>query len=107
VTAAPTGLTLERHRDADRRKFIVVRRFLLGLLSLLLLAALLNVFGQHPETSTAGTARAQLAVYAPDHARSGLISYRRSARGNEREAGPLARLGGAVHRQRHGAAAGD
>jgi hypothetical protein len=35
--------------------------------------ALLNVFGQRPETSTASTARARLQVYAPTSARGGVM----------------------------------
>jgi hypothetical protein len=35
--------------------------------------ALLNVFGQRPQTSSASSAAARLEVYAPTHARSGVV----------------------------------
>lgn len=74
MTAAPDTLTLGRHRDQQGRRWNVwARRALLGLLALVLLAALLNAFGQRPDTSTASTDAAKLTVYAPLHARSGLI----------------------------------
>jgi len=46
---------------------------LLLLLVLLLVAALLNAFGQRPHASTASSAAATLNVFAPLHARSGLV----------------------------------
>lgn len=72
--AAPQTLTLKTHRDLEgRRGLLWVRRALLGLLGLLVLAGLLNVFGQRPLTSTSDGAAARLQVYAPVHARSGLV----------------------------------
>jgi hypothetical protein len=74
VTAAPDTLTLKTHRDQEgRRGYVWIRRALLTLLGLVLVAALLNAFGQRPETSTAATNAAKLSVYAPVHARSGLV----------------------------------
>jgi hypothetical protein len=71
---APDTLTLKRHRDLEgRRAFVPARRVALGLLAALLLAALLNVFGQQPATDTASAEAASLKVYAPTHLRSGLI----------------------------------
>jgi hypothetical protein len=73
VTSAPERLNLKEHRDqAGQRGFIWVRRVFLCLLGLLLLAALLNAFGQRPVTSTAAGAPARLTVYAPVTARGGV-----------------------------------
>jgi hypothetical protein len=46
---------------------------LLALLAAVLIAGLLNVFGQRPDSSTDATPRASLKVYAPVHVRSGLV----------------------------------
>src|SRR5262249_45559763 len=64
VTDTPDSLTLERNRDQGRAG-VYVRRALLAVISLFLVAGLLNVFGQRPSTSSAGVARAKLTVYAP------------------------------------------
>jgi hypothetical protein len=74
VAGAPDTLVLKRHRDLEgRRKGIVARRVLLGLLTAVLLAALLDVFGQRPNTDLVSAPAASLKVYAPVRARSGLI----------------------------------
>ena len=74
MAGAPDTLTLKRHRDMKGREWwIPGRRILLALLGAVLLAGLLNVFGQRPHSSTAVTPRASLKVYAPVHVRSGLI----------------------------------
>jgi hypothetical protein len=74
VAGAPDTLTLKTHRDLEgRRGFVWVRRVLLALLGLLLVLALLDLFGQRPSTSTAATLDARLQVYAPTHARSGVV----------------------------------
>ncbi|MDX6475048.1 MAG: hypothetical protein QOH95_559 [Gaiellaceae bacterium] len=71
---APQTLTLKEHLDPKGRGLRRwLRRGLLGVLALILLAGLLNVFGQRPETSSAATAAARLQVYAPTHVRSGLV----------------------------------
>jgi len=73
MAGAPDTLTLKRHRDMQGREWwILGRRILLALLAAVLIAALLNVFGQRPHSSTAATPRASLKVYAPVRARSGL-----------------------------------
>ena len=73
MSAAPDGLTLKRHRDlAGREKRPWVRRIVVTLLALILLLALLNLFGQRPATTTASSPAARLAVYAPKRVRSGL-----------------------------------
>jgi len=50
-----------------------MRRVLLTLLALFVVAGLVNVFGQRPHTDRASAAAASLEVYAPAHLRSGLI----------------------------------
>jgi hypothetical protein len=45
----------------------------LALLAAIVIAALLNVFGQRPQTTTATSAAARLQVYAPTHVRGGLL----------------------------------
>ena len=50
------------------------RRTLLGLLAVLPVLALLNVFGQRPSTTSARAAAGDLAVTAPARLRSGLTS---------------------------------
>jgi hypothetical protein len=73
MSAAPDGLTLKRHRDlAGREKRPWVRRIVVALLAVVLLLALLNVFGQRPASTTASSAAATLDVYAPKRVRSGL-----------------------------------
>jgi hypothetical protein len=74
MAGAPDTLTLKRHRDMKGREWwIPGRRILLGLLCAILLAALLNVFGQRPQSTTVAAPRASLKVYAPVHVRSGLV----------------------------------
>jgi len=74
MAGAPDALTLKRHRDLEgRRWFVPARRVLLGALGALLIAGLLNVFGQRPHASAASAPQATLSVYAPIHARSGLV----------------------------------
>jgi hypothetical protein len=74
VAQAPDTLTFKTHRDQQgRRGYVWIRRVLLALLGLLLVLALLDLFGQRPTTSRAATQNAQLQVYAPTHARSGVV----------------------------------
>lgn len=74
MAGAPDTLTLKRHRDQEGRQgYAWVRRALLGLLALVVVLALLNFFGQRPLNSSAATAAARLHVYAPVHARSGVV----------------------------------
>jgi hypothetical protein len=73
MTNAPQTLTLREHRDQGKARQRWFRRGLLALLGLILLAALLNAFGQRPETSSAAAAAARLQVYAPERVRSGLV----------------------------------
>jgi hypothetical protein len=70
----PDGLTIERNRDLHGRSgHVWYRRVLLGLIAVLPVLALLNVFGQRPTTSSARSLAADLAVTAPARLRSGLI----------------------------------
>ena len=74
MAEAPQYLTLKRNRDlqgAERRPW--TRMILLLLLVLVLLAGLLNVFGQRPVTETVATPTADFEVYAPTSLRGGLI----------------------------------
>jgi len=74
VAPAPDSLVLSRHRDLKGQEWrITVRRALLALLGAILLAGLLNVFGQRPETDLVAAQAASLKVFAPTRARSGLV----------------------------------
>jgi hypothetical protein len=73
VAEAPAGLTLRRHRDLiGREKRPFARWILLGVLGLLSLLGLANLFGQRPVTDTAESDVAKLDVYSPPRLRSGL-----------------------------------
>jgi hypothetical protein len=70
----PDGIVLRRHRDLDGRGYHPwFRRGILLLIAVFALVALLNVFGQRPDTSRAGTPAAILSVYSPSRARGGLL----------------------------------
>ena len=70
----PEGLTLDHHRDLTGRESRPVARWaLLGLLSLVLLLGLLNVFGQRVAVSVEESSAAQLEVSAPTKLRGGLF----------------------------------
>lgn len=74
MASAPAGLTLEHHRDfAGRERWPWSRRVLLGLLGCVLLAGLLDVFGQHPSTTTLTAPEASFEIQAPNHLRGGLL----------------------------------
>jgi hypothetical protein len=70
----PDHLVLARHRDLrGRERQPWTRRALLGLLAVVLLLGLANVFGQRPSTSTASVPAATLDVYAPRTLRGGVF----------------------------------
>ena len=70
----PDGISLDRHRDfAGARAAPWIRRLLLCCVAAIPVLALLNVFGQHPTTSTATSSTASMNVTAPSRLRSGLI----------------------------------
>jgi hypothetical protein len=73
VADLPEHLDLRRHRDASWRSEVGARWVVLGLLTAISVAALLGVFGQHPETSTASVDAATLEVSAPEELRGGLF----------------------------------
>jgi hypothetical protein len=74
MATAPQTLTLKENRDLRGKRWQRwVRRGLLLLLGLTLIAALANRFGQRPTTSTVAAAAAQLQVYAPMRVRSGVV----------------------------------
>jgi hypothetical protein len=68
----PAFLTLRRNRDQAGRHETRIRRVLVTLLALFLLAGLLNVFGQRPQTTEAAATAASLKVYAASRVRGGL-----------------------------------
>jgi hypothetical protein len=74
VARIPDTIVLRRDRDlGPRQNDIWVRRGLFGLVCIVPVLALLNVFGQHPDTSTGTAAAAQLSVSSPSHVRGGLL----------------------------------
>jgi hypothetical protein len=75
VPAAPDTLTLIENRDlrGRRGRLFWARQTGLAVLALIPVLALLNLFGQRPETSSAATSGAALRVYAPARARSGVV----------------------------------
>jgi hypothetical protein len=74
VANVPDRLTLKRHRDLEGREHKPWARWiLLALLAVFLLLALLNLFGQRPDTSFRDSPVASLKVYSPTHLRSGLF----------------------------------
>jgi hypothetical protein len=74
VASPPDGIELERHRDFAGRGFGPwLRRALLCAIAVLPVLALLNVFGQHPTTTSASTPAVSVRVTAPERLRSGLI----------------------------------
>jgi hypothetical protein len=74
LASVPDGLTLERNRDLDgRARNPWVRRGLLCLIAVLPVLAILNVFGQHPTTTSASGPAASVNVTAPARLRSGLV----------------------------------
>jgi hypothetical protein len=73
VASTPDHLTLKEHRDDDLRVELVARRLVLGVLTVLALLALANVFGQNPAHSIGTGEAATLEVSAPSRLRGGLF----------------------------------
>ena len=69
----PDQLTLKVNRDREGKRDVLGRRIALGVLTVLLAAGLLNLFGQRPSTMTAAAEAATLEVYAPERVRGGLF----------------------------------
>jgi hypothetical protein len=72
MAETPDFLTLKRNRDGAGRAEVPIRRAIMGLVALLSLAGVLNVFGQRPDTSKAAVSAASLKLYAPSRVRGGL-----------------------------------
>lgn len=69
-----TSLSPERHRDLQSRgREVWSRRVVLTAIFLVLVAALLNVFGQRAQDTRAAGSRATMSVRAPTHVRGGLL----------------------------------
>jgi hypothetical protein len=74
VADIPDSVVLKRDRDLIGRGWeIWLRRGLFALLPAVVLVALVNVFGQRPDTSRVGTSAAALKLYAPSRVRSGVL----------------------------------
>jgi hypothetical protein len=73
VTDIPDTLVLERHRDLEGmgRRGIWVRRAVIGLIVLISLLGLANVFGQRPATVRADVPKAIVSLYATSATRGG------------------------------------
>ena len=72
MAALPDHLTYEKNRDRSEVLELAARRVFFGLLTLLAVVALLNVFGQRPETTVADSPVAELEVFAPTALRGGI-----------------------------------
>lgn len=70
----PQGIDLSRHRDFEGKAGGQwLRHLFLLLLTLFVIAALLNAFGAKPQTEEAGAAAAALKITAPERVRGGLL----------------------------------
>jgi hypothetical protein len=70
----PSGIDLSRHRDFEGKRLGQwLRHGFLLLLTVFVVAALLNAFGAHPETSEAVGAAGTLKITAPERVRGGLL----------------------------------
>jgi hypothetical protein len=74
VTDAPDRIDLARDRDlVGRRWEIWLRRGLFALLPVVAVLALLNVFGQHPQSHAVNAEAASLELRTPARVRGGLL----------------------------------
>jgi hypothetical protein len=73
VTEVPDELTLKVNRDREGKRDVLVRRAIFSAILVLLALGLLNLFGQHPATTTADADAATLEVHAPKRVRGGLF----------------------------------
>ena len=69
----PQYLTLKEHRDSGRPVERALRWLVLAVLTTISIAAVLNVFGEHPRASRGAGDAAVLVVTAPDDLRGGLF----------------------------------
>jgi hypothetical protein len=72
VADVPDQLVLKVARDREGRRDVLFRRIAFSSILVLLVLALLNVFGQRPQKTTTVHPAATLEVWAPDRVRSGL-----------------------------------
>jgi hypothetical protein len=72
VPDTPQFLTLKNNRDRTERVELILRRGFFGLVFLIALLGLLNVFGQRPKDTLAASSAADLHVFAPTDLRGGL-----------------------------------
>jgi hypothetical protein len=71
---SPLGIDLDRHLHLDDHRWpLVFRRAVLTVGALIVLAALLGVFGQRTATTRAAGASGALTVASPDRLRGGLL----------------------------------
>jgi hypothetical protein len=74
VSRIPDTIVLRRDRDLEPRlRENWIRRSLFGLVCVVPVLALLNVFGQRPETTTGTTGSVHLSISAPSRVRGGLL----------------------------------
>jgi hypothetical protein len=72
VADTPQFLTLKKNRDRTERVELIFRRSFFGLVTLVILLGLFNVFGQRPDDTLAASSAADLHVFAPTDLRGGL-----------------------------------
>lgn len=90
MSQLPDGITLERNRDLHGwLRSPWWRRALLCAIAALPVLALLDVFGQHPSTSSATSAAASFSVTAPTRLRGGLVFQVEVAVAARRDIGQL------------------
>ena len=74
MSQIPDAIVLRRDRDlGPRRNDIWIRRGLFALVCVVPILALLNLFGQRPQTSAGTAAAARLSLSAPSRVRGGLL----------------------------------
>src|ERR671931_1857855 len=73
VARPPDYLTLKWHRDDDKIVERSIRWALVAVITVISIAGLFNVFGQHPTTTHASGDAADLTVFAPARLRGGLF----------------------------------
>ena len=72
VADTPQFLTLKKNRDRTERLELFLRRAFFTVVFLIILAGLLNLFGQRPKNTFAASSAADLHVFAPTALRGGL-----------------------------------
>ena len=74
MPTVPDQISLERDRDlVGRNTELWVRRLLFATAPLIVVLALLNVFGQRPQDSEVAASAATLTLHAPERVRIGLL----------------------------------